>query len=415
MKRSDQAKTVSAVVNNMKSNNKPIISVVIPVYGVEKYLAECLDSVLAQTLKNIEILAVDDGSPDHCGEILDEYAKKDSRIIAIHQKNGGYGAAVNAGLVKVRGEYTAIVEPDDIIEPDMYERLYESAKKYDTDVTKGGFWKYNSYESGYRRNWFWTNAMGIDLRNAPEGAFKLTDWPKLIGFHASVWSCIYRTKFLKDNNIKMLAGKGVYYQDFPWMVECMSKAKRISVVKDAFYHWRNEPNQNNSTNVKTQKNGKKLIEQARTMSPKGIEIVKRLGIYDQVKEPLMVHVLWANYGFFMHIEKDWRERYFNALKKLFAGLDQDETFQWRFFSPYEKSFVIALLHESWPTFSRRMFLRRVKSGLKNRVKMVAFAISPSYKALNYIKAQNYDLIDRNNMMQSSLDEMRGEIALLRKK
>ena len=399
----------------MKSNNKPIISVVIPVYGVEKYLAECLDSVLAQTLKNIEILAVDDGSPDHCGEILDEYAKKDPRIIAIHQKNGGYGAAVNAGLAKVRGEFTAIVEPDDIIEPDMYERLYESAKMYNTDITKGCFWKFNSYENGYKRNIFFANGMGIDLRHAPDGVFKLTDWPKLIAFHASVWSCIYKTKFLRDNGIKMLAGRGVYYQDFPWMVECMTKAKRISVVKEAFYHWRNEPDQNNSTNTKTNHNGKKLIEQARTMAPTALSIAKAQGIYDKIKEPLMIHMLWANYGFFMQVEKSWQERYFYAMKKLFAGLDEDKTFQWRFFRPDEKAFVLAIIKEDWPTFSRKMLWRRVKSGLKNRAKRVAFVISPSYKALNYIKSQNYDLIDRNNMMQSELDDIREELALIRKK
>ena len=119
----------------------PKVSVIIPVYNVEKYLRECLDSVINQTLQDIEIILIDDGGKDNCPRIIDEYAKKDSRIVAIHKENGGYGQTCNVGLERAHGEYISIVEPDDYIDKNMYEDLYKLAKKNDTDIVKSDFYK----------------------------------------------------------------------------------------------------------------------------------------------------------------------------------------------------------------------------------------------------------------------------------
>ena len=101
----------------------PKISVIVPVYKVEPYLRKCLDSIVGQTYQNLEIILVDDGSPDKCGEICDEYARRDERIQVIHQENGGVSAARNAGLKKVTGEWIGWIDPDDWAEPDMFEYL----------------------------------------------------------------------------------------------------------------------------------------------------------------------------------------------------------------------------------------------------------------------------------------------------
>jgi len=103
------------------------ISLIVPVYKVEPYLRKCVDSILAQTYKNLEVILVDDGSPDNCGAICDEYAARDGRIIVIHQKNGGISAARNAGLDIASGDYVGFVDSDDWIEPDMYEYLLSGA------------------------------------------------------------------------------------------------------------------------------------------------------------------------------------------------------------------------------------------------------------------------------------------------
>lgn len=108
----------------------PLISVIVPVYKVEPYIHRCIDSIIQQTYKNLEIILVDDGSPDNCGKICDEYADLDSRIKVIHQQNGGLSAARNTGLDICQGEYIGFVDGDDCIHPEMYQRLYDDICKY---------------------------------------------------------------------------------------------------------------------------------------------------------------------------------------------------------------------------------------------------------------------------------------------
>ncbi len=117
------------------------ISVIVPVYKVEPYLRKCLDSIVNQTYRNLEIILVDDGSPDKCGTICDEYAAKDGRIVVIHKKNGGVSSARNAGLTRATGAWIGWVDPDDWVEPDMYEYLLENAKRYGADIAVCGLYK----------------------------------------------------------------------------------------------------------------------------------------------------------------------------------------------------------------------------------------------------------------------------------
>ena len=114
---------------------QPLISVIIPIYNVEPYLKECVDSVIAQSYKNIEIILVDDGSPDRCGEICDEYKKKDERIVVIHKENGGLSSARNAGLDICQGEYISFIDSDDYVSPYFIEILYKGVCFNNADVT----------------------------------------------------------------------------------------------------------------------------------------------------------------------------------------------------------------------------------------------------------------------------------------
>ena len=110
------------------------ISVVVPVYKVEPYLRKCLDSIVNQTYRDLEIILIDDGSPDNCGRICDEYAERDARIRVVHQENSGLSAARNAGLKLVSGSYIGFVDSDDWIEPDMYSYLLGNALEYQADI-----------------------------------------------------------------------------------------------------------------------------------------------------------------------------------------------------------------------------------------------------------------------------------------
>ena len=121
----------------MKDMESPNVSVVVPVYNVEEYLPECVESILRQSFSNFELILVDDGSPDNCGSICDSYAEKDSRVRVIHKKNGGLSDARNRGIEQAKGEFITFVDSDDIIYKDYLKYLYEAAQKYDADIVQG--------------------------------------------------------------------------------------------------------------------------------------------------------------------------------------------------------------------------------------------------------------------------------------
>lgn len=352
---------------------KPKVSIVVPVYNVEKYLPECLNSILAQTLKDIEIIVIDDGSPDSCGKIIDEYAKKDRRIIPIHQNNSGYSKSVNKGIKLAKGEYIGIIESDDWIEPDMYETLYLNAKQYKTDVTKGGFWKYNSTLPKSKQNEYYKNPSKIDLRLAPKKAFHITEWPKLIAFHASIWSSIYRADFIKK--IKLADTAGASYQDFPFMVEVLCRAEKITVVPNGFVHWRNEPTQNNSTSAR----GEKLLYMVKN-SETGIKIAENLGLLDQLKEPLYVHVLWANTTFFLNISKQYQKEYYEKLRRIFLPVRQDKTFQYKYFTKYDKFFFNLITTPNWATAKTILYLTKARRAIRKTGKNILTTLHLYHKS-----------------------------------
>ena len=317
---------------------KPEISIVMPTYNVEKYFRQCIESVINQTLTKIEIIPVDDGSPDNCGAIMDEYAAKDPRIKPIHQENGGYGKAVNAGIAAATGEYIGIVETDDWCEPDMYEKLYIQAKKFDADVCKCGFFKYNSHAAAGLQNVAWKSDLQ-NIENYPvDRSFNISEFPSLFIMHASIWATIYKKDFLTGHNIKVNATRSASYQDFPFMTEVLCKAGKIAVVPNYLYHWRVEYNQNSSTN----QCGKRLLimpEQCKEVK----RIIKENNLYNILKEEMYLHFLYANYAFFYNIKREYRHEYFNKFRDLFLETDSDKSFTGKYFNSSQKVFVKKLL------------------------------------------------------------------------
>lgn len=118
------------------------VSILVPIYNVERYLEKCLNSLISQTLKNIEIICINDGSTDNSLAIIKKYAQKDSRIVIINKKNTGYGDSMNQGLKRAKGEYIGIVESDDFVDKKMFEVLYNMALQYKADIVKSSFYQY---------------------------------------------------------------------------------------------------------------------------------------------------------------------------------------------------------------------------------------------------------------------------------
>ncbi|MDR1168416.1 MAG: glycosyltransferase [Heliobacteriaceae bacterium] len=338
--------------------NKPKVSVVVPIYNVEKYLHECVDSILAQTLPDIEVILVDDGSPDGCPQIVDEYAAKDPRVVAIHQPNSGYGVAVNNGVSAATGEFIGIVESDDFIVPKMYEKLYNNAVCNDSDVVKCSFYVYNpAYRSKKHINEPW-DVKYMDLFDAPQGSFTIAEYPPIVMFHSSVWASLYRADFLKNNSIKMLETRSASYQDFPFMCEVMSKAKRISVESDYLLHYRIFA-ENNSTQQKSER----LIMMA-TQCINGINILQQNNILNFCREEIYFHSYIANERFFERISCKFKRQYFDELHRLFAPLANDKTFTFKYFHKKMQPLAKAIIAGEYRKALRLLYLSAIKRELK---------------------------------------------------
>jgi glycosyltransferase involved in cell wall biosynthesis len=223
--------------------SQPKVSIIVPVYNVERYLDQCLDSILAQTLQDIEIILVDDGSTDSSGTLCDDYAAKDSRIQVMHQPNGGYGKAVNIGFSAAKGQYLGIIESDDFIKPEMFERLYAKAVEHDADIVKSNFYRYWSIPSEHSEK---ANLLKRFAKNKPISA---KDYPTLYVTMPTVWSAIYKTDFIRKNRIAFLETPGASYQDAAFTFKIWLYAKRAVFLDDAFVYYRQD-NETSSINSK---------------------------------------------------------------------------------------------------------------------------------------------------------------------
>lgn len=215
------------------------VSILVPTYNVKEYLAICLNSIINQTLKEIEVICIDDGSTDGSGEILDKYAKIDNRILVIHKKNEGYGKAMNVGMNNARGEYIGIVEPDDYIGLNMYEDLYRLAKEYDVDFIKSDFYRFTG--SGTNINRFYNK-----LDRTEKYYNKIIDINKdttPFKFTMNTWSGIYNTNFLKTHNIKYNETPGASFQDNGFWFQTFMYGRKIYFINKAYYmNRRDNPN-----------------------------------------------------------------------------------------------------------------------------------------------------------------------------
>ena len=221
----------------------PKVSVIIPVYNEEKYLKECVDSVLNQTLTDLEIIIVDDGSTDTSVQMMDVYEQSDSRIKVIHKPNSGYGNSMNRGLAVATGQYIGIVESDDSIIPKMYERLFSMTENETVDVVKGNFWDCYDEKDGSI-----TKVINDERRDMPDvkESFSIDEYPQLLWGHPSIWTSIYRRQFLLDNDIKFKEEKGGGWVDNPFFFDTLFCAKKIRWTRQPLYQYRKTNSESSS-------------------------------------------------------------------------------------------------------------------------------------------------------------------------
>lgn len=222
------------------------VSVILPIYNVQNYLRECLDSVTGQTLSDLEIICVNDGSTDNSLAIVEEYATNDKRIVIITGSNGGYGKAMNKGLDCATGEYVGIVEPDDYVVSNMFEELYQVASNERLDFVKADFCRFTRDESGKEEKVY----EQIDRSGKRYGELlNPSNDPSTIRFMLNTWTGIYRRDFLNEYHIRHHETPGASFQDNGFFFQTFIYAKRAMIVNRAYYMNRRD-NPNSSVNNK---------------------------------------------------------------------------------------------------------------------------------------------------------------------
>lgn len=219
---------------------KPKVSIVVPVCNVENYLRECLDSIVNQTLKEIEIICVNDGSTDNSLAILKEYAELDNRIKIITKKNTGYGHAMNLGIDAACGEYLGIVEPDDFIALNMYEELYQAAVSSTADIIKADFYRFVHDEEGNLIREYNQLSRNTNLYDRIINPLEEQDVFRAI---MNTWSGIYRLKFLNENEIRHTTTPGASFQDNGFWFKGFCLTQKLYFVDKPYYmNRRDNPN-----------------------------------------------------------------------------------------------------------------------------------------------------------------------------
>ena len=300
------------------------VSIIIPIYNVEQYLARCLDTVLAQTYENIEVICVNDGSTDNSSNILEHYAQFDSIIKIINKENGGLGSARNAGIRAAEGKYLLFLDSDDYIASFAVEHLVQNAEKNNVDFVIC--------------HYIWKNFNSDDIMVAAIREFKdyYRDKPfscenmgslsyKLIPVMA--WTKLYRTDFIKENNLYFY--EDMIYEDVPYWADVYVKAKRITYLPEPLFFYTIR-----SDSIMGMK-GEKVFDIIKAYE-RVEESLKRAGYWDKFKTSVQALMMADFFHKFHLLKPELREEFFNRLKALKKDINY-KIFEDNSYTPTERA------------------------------------------------------------------------------
>lgn len=260
--------------------NRPMVSVIVPIYNVEKYIHRCIDSIINQTLKNIEIILVDDQSPDNCPEICEEYAKRDKRIKVIHKMNEGLGLARNSGLDVATGEYVAFIDSDDFLERTAFEQMYEFSKQAQADMCMAGYYKYFSLDEKRTRIEIFKEKQIFENDNVKEIAYKMIGSLPEDRFDSyysmSVWKNLYSLDFLRNHNIRFCSERDYVSEDAIFHLYAVPKMKKVVAINNCYYYYCDNGDISLTSTFKDEK-----FEQYKKLYFKELDILKEFNLQDE--------------------------------------------------------------------------------------------------------------------------------------
>ena len=292
------------------------VSVIVPVYNTGKYLYECLDSIINQSLKDIEIICVDDGSTDNSLEILEEYAKKDSRVKVYSNENKGLSIARNLGMEHANGKYIGFVDSDDYVDEFMFEKMYISCEQNDLDLAICKISLFDD-ETGEVNNDL--NYYNLEVFDGFEKeVFNSDDTTKFtLDIVVNVYNKLYRKSLLEDNSISF--PPHLIFEDEIFFIKTYLNAKRISLVNEFLYHYR--VNREGSITYLNKKNN--YVDMV-YIYKREREIFKEIGKYSQYKVLLANRMLFLIFARYTQTSPEYKENFYNVLKEDLTEVLSDE-------------------------------------------------------------------------------------------
>ncbi len=252
-----------------------LVSVVVPVYKVEPYLEKCIESIQNQTYQDLEIILVDDGSPDRCGEMCDAYAREDSRVRVIHKENGGLSDARNAGAAQASGKYLLFVDSDDSIDRRLVEKTVEAAEKYRSDIV---LFDYYCVENGIRE---------VRAASLPTGkVLDLKGERELLLAPPSAWTKLFRREFYEKSGCSFPVGR--YFEDLATTPVFFLKAERVIYLDEPLYDYMIREN-----SIMTGKNYGKSCRDKLAVLDHIQDVYRRAGAYETYRDELE-YLVFAN-------------------------------------------------------------------------------------------------------------------------
>lgn len=306
------------------------VSVVVPVYNVEKYLEQCLDSLKNQTLKDIEIICIDDGSTDSSGEICDRYAQNDARIKVIHKANSGYGDSINKGIELAQSKYVGILESDDFADNKMYESLWSLAEQFQADNVRSSWYEY-----------YTDTNLAINVGTIPpkfaHKVITFRDYHTILKNKTMIWGGIYRKDFLISNNIKCLTTPGASFQDTSFNFKTLTLAKRLVLTEKPYVYYRKD---NINSSVKNP--GKVYF-----ICDEYNEITKFLNEHPDIKEVVNYRKLINEYNNYvwnlLRISEELRPEFVEKFAQIFQAYDKNGELDEKFYKKINRKKIKILL------------------------------------------------------------------------
>ncbi len=293
------------------------ISVVIPVFNVEEFLEECLDSITNQSLKDIEIICVNDGSTDNSLDILNKYAEKDDRFIIVSQENKGHAAATNKGMKLTTGKYLYLMDSDDFLELSALEKTFNYAEEKNADVVLFQSRYYDNAKKEFFKSEMYT--MDSVAEFIGDSVVNYTDLGDLIfKIPVTPWSKLYKNSFIKDINAKF--PEGLIFDDNIFFWDVLFNAERIVFLKEYFFtrRWYD----NSSTRL-----GDYRYLDSIKISNMIIEQFKKYGVFDEFKEILYNRKIHITHERFLRIKKEFKQSYFEKLHEDFEKIVSDGLYE----------------------------------------------------------------------------------------